>query len=44
MSDAARLLLIQGMAAAKAGAKHDARYYLERLLSSDPGGRQLLDA
>jgi DNA-directed RNA polymerase subunit RPC12/RpoP len=40
----ARMLLVQGVAAAKAGDKRDARRYLERMLNFDPDTSQKIEA
>ena len=44
MSHMTRMLLVQGIAAAKAGDKADARRYLERLFNLDPDPREKVEA
>jgi len=44
VSEMGRMLLVQGIAAAKAGDKSEAREYLERLLLADPDEHQLVEA
>lgn len=44
MSDSARELLVRGIAAAKAGDKQEARFFLEWVLRTDADHEQLVDA
>ena len=44
MSESARDLLVRGVAAAKAGDKDEARFYLEKMLRLDPTPDQRADA